>query len=181
MAKREYNKAATVYARTLLELGSEKGNLGMLREDVQMLHDTFVNLPEMERALQHPVLSSEKKAALAKSLSENVSDLMKRLVRLLEIKGRLALLPSICEVFLRLEEESRQVKRARVVSALPLSAGQLEQLTQGLLSRHPGRTYLLHNDVDPSLIAGFRIEEDDFVTDASLRHKLNTLRQNLAA
>lgn len=181
MAKREYNKAAAVYARTLLELGSEKGNLGMLREDMEILRDVFAKLPELDRALNLPALSAEKKSAIAKSLAANASDLVTRLIRLLEIKGRLALLNSISIEFLRLEELRRNVRRARVVSALPLSAAQLELLSQGLSRRHPGQTYLLQNEVDPSLIAGFRIEEDDFVTDTSLRHKLTALRHSLAA
>ena len=180
MAKPDYHKAAGVYARTLLELGSEKGNLGMLREDMEILRGVFVQLPELDRALSFPALSAEKKSVLVKSLADNACDLVKRLIRLLEIKGRLALLKSIAGEFLRLEEQRRNVRRARVVSALPLSAGQLEQLSQGLSKRRPGQTYLLQNEVDPTLIAGFRIEEEDFVTDTSLRHKLNTLRHKLA-
>ena len=67
-----------------------------------------------------------------------------------------------------------------------LSAEQLEKLAAKLGSRlsaagSSAKTYILHNDVDPSLIAGFRVEEDGFVTDASLRHKLDGLRQQLAA
>jgi F-type H+-transporting ATPase subunit delta len=173
MAKRQFHKAAAVYARTLLELGSEKGILPALREEMASLREVFAKLPELDRALRLPALSLEKKNLLAQSLSTDASDLVKRLIRLLEIKGRLA--------FLRLEEERRRVKWARVISAIPLTAEQLQHLADGLSAHHPGFTYLLKNEVDPSLIAGFRIEVDDFVTDASLRHKLNALRYKLAA
>jgi F0F1-type ATP synthase delta subunit len=40
---------------------------------------------------------------------------------------------------------------------------------------------LLHNEVDPSLIAGFRVEEDGLVTDTSLRRKLGDIHRSLAA
>ena len=181
MAKRNYSKAASVYARTLLELSSERGIQAALKTEMEILRDVFAKTPEFDRALGLPALPAEKKAALAKSLSENSSELMKRLIRLLEIKGRLALLGSITEEFLRLEEAGRHVRRARVISALPFSAEQLEHLSQGLSARRPGQTYLLHNEVDPSLIAGFRVEEEDSVIDATLRHKLNALRHHLAA
>ena len=185
IANRNYGKAAAVYARTLLELSSEKGIQAALKTDMEILRDVFEKTPELDRALGLHALSAEKKAMLAKPLSENSSEILKRLIRLLEIKGRLALLGSICEEFLRLEEAGRHVRRARVISALPLTTEQLEQLSQGLSARSlksgTRQTYLLHNEVDPSLIAGFRVEEDDSVIDASLRHKLNALRHNLAA
>ncbi len=180
MAKRN-TKAAAVYARTLLELGSEKGLLAALKSEVEILRDVFVKTPELDRALSLPALPAEKKAVLAKSLSDNVSDMLKRLIRLLEIKGRLSLLSSICEEFLRLEEAGRNVRRARVISALPLTTEQLDKLAQGLSANRPGQTYVLTPEVDSSLIAGFRVEEEDSVTDATLRHKLNALRHKLAA
>ena len=179
--KTSQHRAAAIYARTLLELGSEKGMQSAIKSDVESLRAVFVRLPEYGKALGHPALSAEKKSTLAAPLSANASDLMQRFLKLLVFKGRLALLEAICDEYLRLEEEARSVKRARVISASPLSAAQLEQLSKGLVARHPGRTYVLHNDVDPSLIAGFRVEEDDFIIDASIRHKLNTLRHQLTA
>jgi F-type H+-transporting ATPase subunit delta len=177
---RKLHKAAAVYARTLLELAASKGQLESLREDFSALDEVFAKTKGLERALTLPMLSAEKKALLLQPLAGKASDLLKRLLKLLEVKGRLGLLPAIGETFLRLEEERRQVKRARVVSAAALSKEQLDALAKGLSARN-GKTYLLQNDVDASLIAGFRIEEDDFVTDTSLRSKLDGLRQRLAA
>jgi F-type H+-transporting ATPase subunit delta len=185
---RQYQKAAAVYAKTLLELAALKGQIDLVRADFESVLEVFEKTRGLESALTLPMLSGEKKALLVKPLAEKGSDLIQRLVRLLEIKNRLVLLPSIAETFIRLEEESRHIKRARVVSAVALDAGQLEKLAAKLASRltgagadATGKTYILHNDVDPSLLAGFRVEEDGFITDTSLRHKLDGLRQQLAA
>jgi F-type H+-transporting ATPase subunit delta len=185
---RQYQKAANVYAKTLLELAALRGQIDLVRGDFAAVLDVFAKNPALLRALTLPMLSGEKKALLVKPLADKASDLVKRLLRLLEIKNRLVLLPSIAETFIRLEEESRHIRRARVVSAVALSAEQLEKLAGKLASRLSGagadatsKTYILHNDVDPSLIAGFRVEEDGFITDTSLRHKLDGLRQRLAA
>jgi F-type H+-transporting ATPase subunit delta len=181
---RKYHKAANVYAKTLLELAALKGQIDLVRADFESIVEVFAKTPGLERVLTLPMLSGEKKAQLVKPLADKGSDLVKRLLRLLEIKGRLVLLPSIAEAFIRLEEESRHIKRARVVSAVALSREQLEKLAAKLNARLTGlapKTYILHNDVDPSLLAGFRVEEDGFITDTSLRHKLDGLRQQLAA
>lgn len=178
---RQSHKAATVYARTLLDFAIAAKQVEVLREEFTMLHEVLAITPGLERALTLPALSGEKRAQLLRPLAEKASDPLKRLLRLLEIKGRLELLPAVGETFLRLEEEHRQIKRARVVSAVALSAEQLESLARGLSARSAGKTYLLHNEVDASLIAGFRVEEDDLVIDTSLRHKLDSAGQRLAA
>ena len=50
-----------------------------------------------------------------------------------------------------------------------------------LEARRPGKTFILTNQIDTSLIAGFRIRQGDTITDASIKHKLELLRQKLAA
>ncbi len=181
MSKQVPHKAATVYARTLLELGVEKGLLDSLRVEITTLREVFVLTPAMQRAFAQPVLTREQKKNLLNLLSAHVSDLVKRLLNLLALKHRLALLDPICAEFLRLEEESRNIKRARVVSSHALTESQLTLLAQKLSVQRPGKTYLLKNDVDASLIAGFRIEEDDNVIDASISHKLNVMRHKLVS
>jgi F-type H+-transporting ATPase subunit delta len=178
---RQFQKAAKVYAKTLLELAALRGGIDTLRADFESVLEVFAKTPGLERVLTLPMLSSEKKGVLVKPLADKGSDLLQRLLRLLEVKGRLALLPTIAETFIRIEEEARQIRRARVVSAIPLTAEQLEKLSAKLTLYSLGKTYILQNDVDPSLLAGFRIEEDGRVTDTSLRHKLDGLRQQLAA
>lgn len=178
---RQISKAARVYAKTFLEHAASKGALDALREELTAVLDVFAKTKGLERALNMAALPEEKRAQILKPLADKASAPLKDLLRLLEIKGRLALLPAIAEVFLRLEEAGRKVRRASVVSATPLDAGQLESLSKGLAARNPGHTYLLNNEVDASLIAGFRIEEDGLVTDTSLRHKLDGARRSLAA
>jgi F-type H+-transporting ATPase subunit delta len=182
---RIYQKAANVYAKTLLELSALKGQVESLRADFESVREVFAKTPGLERVLTLPMLSGEKKAQLVKPLADQGSDLLQRLIRLLEVKNRLLLLPTIAETFLRLEEESRHIKRARVVSATALTNEQLDTLAAKLAGRvtagSSAKTYILHNDVDSSLIAGFRVEEDGFITDTSLRHKLDGLRTQFAA
>jgi F0F1-type ATP synthase delta subunit len=62
-----------------------------------------------------------------------------------------------------------------------LAQDQLDKLSRGLEARRPGKKYILTNEIDASLIAGFRIVQGDTITDASIKHKLDLLRQKLAA
>ncbi len=178
---RGISKAAKVYARTFLEFTSARGETAQAREDLEAVRASFAKSPAFVRALRLPALSGEKRALLLKPVADKASEPVKRLLKLLETKDRLNLLPEVAEGFLRLEEASRKVRRARVTSASPLTAEQLDALAKGLAARAPGSTYLLENDTDPSLIAGFRVEEDGLVTDTSLRHQLEEARRRLIA
>lgn len=181
MAKRTPHKATAVYARSLFELAEAKGQLASVKDDMEATLSVFSKTPNLRTVLRLPALSADQKAELLRPLATQASDLVRRFLRLLEMRGRVALLEDIAREFLRLEEARRNVLRAKVVSAIPMTAAQLGKLAEGLSARRPGKTYLLENEVDESLIAGFRVEEDDVVTDASLQHKLNALRQTLAA
>jgi F-type H+-transporting ATPase subunit delta len=180
---RQISKTARVYARTFLEYVSSRGKAGEsvadVREELSALLEAFAKTPAFTRALALPALSGEKRAQLLKPVTERVSDPVKRLLKLLEAKGRLALLPEVAESFLRLEEAARKIRRARVTSAVPLTPEQLDALAKGLAARLPGSTYVLDNETDSSLIAGFRVEEDGQVTDTSLRHQLDKAHRRL--
>lgn len=176
-----YSKAAAIYARTLLDLAKVQGVLGEVTGEMQALVAIFSKEPGVVRALHNPSLSGDKKGQLIAPLQEMASALTAKVIKLLAMKNRLAVLPELADAFLRLEEESRKVHRARVISAMPLSEGQLSSLASLLAARKPGATYKLENQVDASLLSGFRVEEGDSIIDATLRHKLETIKQRLAA
>jgi F-type H+-transporting ATPase subunit delta len=178
---RHFHKAASVYARTLLEHAASQGSVEGVRDDFIALERAFSANPSLVRALTLAGLSEEKRALIVRPISEKATETVRRLLALLETKGRLALFPDIVAAFLRLDEDARNIRRARIVSAKPMTAEQLGTLSGILSTIRAGAEFTLRNEVDESLIAGFRIEEEGFVTDASLRNKLDGIRQRLAA
>ncbi len=181
------SKAAAVYARTLLEAaadgksatgGSVPAEVGA---DMKALAETFGKLPGLDKFLANPIRGTEEKAALLAPAVATLNGLTQRFLKLLETKNRLALLPQIAEEYGVQEERKRNIERATVVSAAALGAEQLQKLTRVLEAKRPGKTFILTNRIDPSLIAGFRIVEGDTITDASIKNKLELLRQKLAA
>jgi F-type H+-transporting ATPase subunit delta len=179
--KKQLPKAARVYAKTLFDYAQSNGGASALREEFVAVLEAIAQTKGLERALNLSALPEEKRVQLLRPLADKASAPLARIMKLLELKARLALLPAVLELFLRMEEAARKVRRAVVVSAKALDAAQLATLSGGLAARNPGYTYLLDNEVDDSLIAGFRIEEDGLVTDTSLRHKLDETRRSLAA
>lgn len=175
------NKAAAVYARTLLEAAADKQVQAQVSADMRALAETFGKLPALSKYLANPIRSAEDKAALLAPATARMSPLSQRFLKLLEAKGRLGLLAAISDEYIVQEERRQNIERAVVHSAAALGADQLEKLTRVLEARKPGKKFIVTNRIDPSLIAGFRIQEGDTITDASIKNKLELLRHKLAA
>jgi F-type H+-transporting ATPase subunit delta len=174
-------KAAGIYAKTLLEAATDGKVSAEVSADMHALADTFRKVPALAKYLGNPIRSTEDKAKLLAPAAEKFSALSRKFLKLLEAKNRLALLAGIAEQYILLEEKKQNIERAVVYSAAALGADQLSKLGRALEAKRPGKKVILTNQIDTSLIAGFRIVEGDTITDASIKNKLDILRQKLAA
>lgn len=175
------DKAAGVYARTLMDAALAAGSNDAVLADMRALAETFRRLPALHKFLTHPIRHTEDKAKLMANTVGQMAPLTVKFFKLLEHKARFALLRGIADEYLTLEEERKNILRATIVSAQPLSQEQMDKLARGLEAQRPGKKFLLENTIDANLLAGFRIVQGDQITDASLRHKLELLKQKLAA
>ena len=174
-------KAASIYARTLLEAATDGKSSPEVSADMRALADTFKKLPALAKFLSNPIRSSEDKAKFLEPAAAKFAPLTRKFLKLLDVKNRLTLLPGISEAYVALEEKRQNIERAVVYSAAALGADQLNKLSRALEAKRPGKKVILTNQIDASLIAGFRIVEGDTITDASIKNKLEIIRQKLAA
>jgi F-type H+-transporting ATPase subunit delta len=175
------DKAAPIYARMLLQAAEDHKAADAVSSDMHALAETFRKLPALHMFLANPVRRGDEKAALLQTAAGKLAPLSQQFLKLLHAKNRFALLRSIADAYITLEESRKNILRATVVSARPLAQDQLEKLARGLEAKRPGKKYILTNQTDASLIAGFRIVQGDTITDASIKHKLDLLKQKLAA
>lgn len=175
------DKAAAVYARMLIRAADDHKAADAVSSDLHAIAETFRKLPALHKFLTNPVRRSEAKAGMINSVASKFAPLTQQFLKLLETKNRFALLRAIADEYIVLEEARKNILRATVVSAKALGQDQLDKLAKGLELQRPGKTYILSNEIDASLIAGFRIVQGDRITDASIKHKLDLLRQKLAA
>ena len=92
---------------------------------------------------------------------------------------RLSLLPEITGQFDELRFEAERVVKAKVTSAVPMPAAELETIIAALKKRF-GRDVEVETAVDESLIGGAVIDAGDVVIDGSLKGKLGRLQAALA-
>ena len=75
-------------------------------------------------------------------------------------------------------DEKLGIVRAVVSSARPLDEKQMEQIRTAL-EKKMGRTVILTNRTDPSLIAGIKVTVGNRVTDITMATKIETMRNAL--
>ena len=171
--------AARRYALALTQEAESTGQAAAVDADVVFLGETLDGSRELRLFFQSPVVSREKKENVLKSLfSERVSPLTMRFLRLLVSKQREALIPAVVAAVRALRDTATGTVEAHVRTAKPLSDAETAALQTSLEARagHPVR---LAVEVQPALIGGLVVRVGDVVYDRSVRHQLETLRDQL--
>jgi F-type H+-transporting ATPase subunit delta len=172
--------AARRYAEAVFQLATREGAHDAWAADLT----TAVELVGDERVAQivsNPsVPLTVRSATLERLLGKRISPLALNLVRLLDQRGRLRLLPAIAAEYTRLLDALRGVVAATVTSAAPLEKDEVAALA-ARLEAMTGGSVKLATAVDPSLIGGLTVRVGDRMIDASVRGRLERLRDQLVA
>lgn len=135
--------------------------------------------PTVEEALDSPLLTIEDETALLVQLmADELNSDGKNFIGVLAEYGRLALLPTISEMFELLKANHEKTMEVEVVSAFEVSEQQKSELGSAL-QRLLQRDIDLETSVDKTLIGGVVIKAEDMVIDDSVRGKLEKLSQAL--
>jgi F-type H+-transporting ATPase subunit delta len=170
------------YAKALLELAREQGELDPVLRDVGALSDAWNVSPELREIVRNPVVPKPALKAAVDAVMEKLgcSKLVRNTVNLLADKGRLAHLEEVLHALEELAEAETGRVRVEVVSAKPLNDAYYARLTEKL-KRVTDREVVLVKKQDPSLIGGVVTRVGDQVFDGSLSDRLSELRETLLA
>lgn len=175
-----YEAVARRYARAILEIGKEDGNLPALARELTAFGDTYATNEELRSVLDNPLVPEEGREGVLGEIASRMglSQTSVSTLRLLLRRRRLITLPEIARQLARLADEEQNVIRAVVTSANPLSEGYLNEL-KATLERSTGKKVAITHSHDPSLIAGVVTQIGDQVIDGSVRARLASFRDSL--
>lgn len=174
-------KVASRYAKSLIDLSIEQGNLETVKQDMEQFIAVLRSNKELQAVLKNPIMKQDKKqnilAALFKDkIHPSISSFFDIMVR----KGRGGILYGTAQEFVREYNEVKGIVNATVTSSATLSAENFEALRQ-VIAKETGAEIILDNKVDPSLIGGFVVKVGDKQIDASITGKLNKLEKHFDA
>ncbi len=171
---------ARVYAETLLRLASRDGAVDEIAEGMRTIGALLQANERFARFVEAPqIAADDKRRVLDAALGGRVHPVVLRFLALVVGKRREDLLGEMAAAFEALLDERAGRQSATVTSAVPADEGILSRVRQAL-ETVTGKTIVLAEDVDPTLLGGIVIRTGDTVIDGSLRTRLATLRRRLA-
>lgn len=173
---------ARSYAKALFALARERNQTDAITREL----DAIAKLLDVEAGLRaffaRPWIAAAVKRTAAAELATRleVSPLARDFLALVAGQGRTAHFGAIVAAFGELQDEAAGRVRARVRTAVPLSATERASLSQRLGRALEGRQVVLEEVVDRDLLGGFVAELGSLLVDGSLNGQLARMRERLA-
>ncbi len=167
------------YAEAFFSIAQEAGKIDEYQDELGKIVQTIEDIPDLKAYFAHPLLPAKEKKEIAKQVfGSAVSPLALNFLLLILDKKRQDYLGLINKEYVDMADLSRNITKAELISAMPISDEDLNTLSDNL-SRSSGTTVQLRVSVDPSIIGGLKIRLGDKVIDASIAKKLEMLKRSL--
>jgi F-type H+-transporting ATPase subunit delta len=170
--------AHRTYARALFEAAKEEGRLDGVHEQLADFVATVDEVGELRAVLESPELDSRAKAALLDQVLGDADELVRNFVRLLAEKGRAGELDEIAREFEALVAQDQGILDVELTTAVELSQQEFDDLV-ARVGQASGREVRASRAVDPTLVGGLVLQIGSRRLDASIRGRLDRLRQEL--
>jgi F-type H+-transporting ATPase subunit delta len=172
--------AARRYAEAAFQVALADDQLDTWHRDLNVAADTL-GMAEVAPVVENPAIPiAERQALVSRLLEGSIGPGPLRLVNLLVERGRVATLARVIEQYESLLNAHRGIVVATVTSAVPLTDQESDAI-RGRVESMAGATVELRTAVDPALLGGLTIQVKDQLLDASIRGRLERLRDDLTA
>jgi F-type H+-transporting ATPase subunit delta len=169
-------RVASRYAKSILDLAIEKGQLEQVYADMQYLQRLTKESRDFLNLLRSPVVKADAKVKVINAVTAGkISPLTTAFIQLMTTKAREAVLPEIITSFISQYKEHKGIKTVKLTTAVPVSdAVKAEIIAQVKKSGGFDNLELLET-VDPAIIGGFVLQADDQLIDASIAYDLKNI------
>ena len=170
---------AIEYGRALFLLSEENGNTERVREDVTVLIAAIKENPDIIKLLDTPAVSKAERLSVIDKILASVDVNLCSLVKMLAEKREAHSLLKVLEAYLSIYDEARGIERVEAITAIPLSDDQAQRLCERL-QKKTGKTIVISNTVDPTILGGIKLRYMGIQLDASLKTRLDSFEKMLS-
>ncbi|MFT3901579.1 MAG: ATP synthase F1 subunit delta [Niabella sp.] len=166
-------RLASRYAKALLDLAVEKGQLEQVYTDVQWMQQLCRQSREFVNLLRSPIIKTDKKLKIVNAITEgNIGEIVSRFNGLLVNKNRESFLPEVLEAFDDQYKEYKHISTVTLTTAVPVSDAVRNSIIARIKEELDDTTIELHEKVNPDIIGGFVLQSGDKLIDASIAYDL---------
>lgn len=170
---------ASRYAKSLIDLASEKGQLDTVFTDMNFIKSVCQASKDFILFINSPIINTDKKIATLKSVfNGNISPITEGFLSIIASKRRESVIPEIADSFIAQYKTQKNILTAVVVSANGLDAASRKQALDLVKAQLKGEVELVEK-TNPELIGGFILKVGDKQIDKSVARQLSNLKKEL--
>jgi ATP synthase F1 delta subunit len=170
---------AKVYARSLFEVASDQGKIDEIREQLTQFTEALDQDRSLTTFFFSPYFSTEEKVDGLHKAVDGAEPIFLNFLELLLEKHRMPVIHRIRRDYDDLWREENKLLSVHVTSAVELD----EQIVRSLgdrIAQQTDRKIDLTATVQPDILGGIVLRVGNSVLDASIRHRLEQLRRQVA-
>lgn len=169
-------RVASRYAKSLLDLSIEKGQLEEVYKDMLYLKDLTKGSRDFLNLLRSPVVKSDAKTRVVNAITDGkISDLTNSFIKLLINKAREGVLPEVITAFVEQYKVKKHINTVKLTTAAPVSEEVKQAIIEQVKKTGNMQQVELEASVDPNIIGGFVLQSGDKLIDASIAYDLKLI------
>lgn len=169
-------RLATRYAKALIDLAIEKGQLEEVYADMQWLHKVCKSNRDFVNVLRSPIIKADVKKKIVEAVTTGrISEVTAAFNRLIITKGRESNLPEISHAFLEAYKGKKNIHTIQLTTATPVSDATKKAIVSQIKKSAGFENIELEEKVDADVIGGFVLQIGDKLVDASIAYDLKAI------
>lgn len=170
---------ASRYAKSLIDLATEKGQLEAVYADVLQVKTVCESSKDFMLFLNSPIIQAEKKVSVLKSVFEGkLNPITLGFLSLVAAKRRESVIPEMVSSFVEQYKAQKNIFTAVVTSASGLDAATKQKALDLVKAQMKGEVELIEK-TNSDLIGGFILKVGDKQIDKSVARQLSNLKKEL--
>lgn len=172
--------SAKRYAKTIFELGQEKGLLEKFSNDFANLKQVIESVDDFVTFLANPTYDYAVREQLFTEVAKKIelNEFVVNLIKLLMEGNKIKLLPYVCKFFQDLDDFYAGRVRGLIKSAVGLSSDDINAIKIAV-EKALNKKVELVSEIDKEVIGGVLIKVGDVVYDGTVKKQLEILKDNL--
>ena len=171
-------RLAARYAKSIIDLAIEKGQLEEVYNDMLFLQQAFRSSKDLVVMIKSPVIKADKKDKVLDAITAGrTSIITSTFNKLLLRKGREFYLPEIITAFIEQYKAYKGIHIVKLTTAVPVG----DDLKKAIMDKISADKHLknieLVTAVNEDLIGGFVLEVGDELVDASIAFDLKNIKK----
>ena len=165
------------YAIALLEIAIEQNKTEEFRKEVKILKNIFQNSPEFCEILCDVNIDLAKKYSMIDKILASVNSDILSFVKVIIKNNRAHYLYKIFKETLYRFDDYLEIQEGKLILSKEMSEEEKEKIIKSI-EKNEGVRLELEEVIDPSILGGFIVTLKDNVYDASLKTKLQNLKES---